>query len=89
VLYKPLFQKILDEPYNDNVVADILLSKMVVNKMVLYPFISVQRYFGYSDVSQGNNDDKEMLNRNFSLANRQLKRIFDAKIAFANAQLIN
>jgi methylmalonyl-CoA mutase cobalamin-binding subunit len=85
ILYKPVFQKILDEPYNNKVVADILLSKMVINKMVIFPFISVQKYFGYSDVSQGNNDDKEMLNRNFSMANRQLKRIFDAKTTFPDS----
>jgi hypothetical protein len=58
---------------------------MVINKMVIFPFISVQKYFGYSDVSQGNNDDKEMLNRNFSMANRQLKRIFDAKTTFPDS----
>lgn len=85
ILYKPLFQKILDEPYDNNVIADILLSKMVINKMVFFPFISVQKYFGYSDVSKGNNDDKEMLIRNFSMANRQLERIFAAKTTFADS----
>lgn len=88
ILYKPVFQKILDEPYNNNVVADILLSKMVINKMVFFPFISVQKYFGYSDVSKGNNDDKEMLIRNFTRANAQLKRIYEAKAAYVDSNLI-
>jgi hypothetical protein len=88
ILYKPLFQKILDEPYNNNVIADILLSKMVFNKMCFFPFISVQKYFGYSDVSKGNNDDKEMLIRNFTRANAQLKRIYEAKAAYIDSQLI-
>jgi len=84
VLYKPVFQKILDEPYDGKVVADILLSNIVINKMVLFPFISVQKYFGYSDVSKGNNDNKELLLQNFARANARLTRIFDAKSTFVD-----
>ena len=36
-------------------VADEFLSRILTNKMVLYPFISVQREFGYSDVTPSNN----------------------------------
>lgn len=84
ILYRPVFQKILDEPYNDDVIPDILLSDLVANKMVLYPFISTQKYFGYSDVSQGNNDDKEMVVRNFAWASNELKKIYKAKNDFVN-----
>jgi len=84
ILYKPVFQKILDEPYNNKVIPDILLSDLVINKMVLYPFISIQRYFGYSDVSKLNHEDKEMVATNFAWANDKLKKIYGAKAAFIN-----
>jgi GR25 family glycosyltransferase involved in LPS biosynthesis len=51
VLYKDMFRLVLDEPFDEKVSADGKLSELVVNKAVLYPFVSVQREFGYSDVS--------------------------------------
>ena len=45
IYYKPVFEKILNEPYDHKVIVDILLSHMVINKMVIFPFISVQKVF--------------------------------------------
>ena len=55
VIYKKFYQKILDEPFDLSVTADNLLSELTSNKMVLFPFISIQRDFGYSDVTDGHN----------------------------------
>ena len=41
----------MNEPYNEDVVADGKLSEIIVRKMVLFPFISIQKEFGYSDIS--------------------------------------
>ncbi len=51
VLYRSIFQPVLDETFDTTVSADGKLSEMVINKAVLFPFVSIQREFGYSDVS--------------------------------------
>lgn len=40
VLFKDIFQAIINEPYNDTVNPTALLSEITSNKMLLYPFIS-------------------------------------------------
>lgn len=49
VLYKKVFELILGESFDETITADGKLSEMVVNKAVLFPFVSVQREFGHSD----------------------------------------
>lgn len=56
VVFKPLFRKILDYDFKDNDTADGVLSVIAKDKMVIYPFISIQKGFGYSDVTRSNND---------------------------------
>jgi hypothetical protein len=56
VIFKPLFQKILDYDFKDTDTADGVLSAIAQDKMVMYPFISVQKDFGYSDVTRSNNE---------------------------------
>ncbi|WP_346318544.1 hypothetical protein [Chitinophaga sp. YIM B06452] len=51
VLYRNMFRPVLDETFDTTVTADGKLSEIVINKAVLFPFVSVQREFGYSDVS--------------------------------------
>jgi GR25 family glycosyltransferase involved in LPS biosynthesis len=58
VIYSKFFKKILDEPFDNQVTADDFLSALTSNKMVLYPFISIQKDFGYSDVTSSNNQNK-------------------------------
>ncbi|WP_316837736.1 hypothetical protein [Pedobacter nutrimenti] len=50
VVFKQFFQQILDEPFSETVTADGKFSEMTSRKMVIYPFISVQQDFGYSDI---------------------------------------
>lgn len=50
IIYKKFFNKILEEPFDDEVIADKLLSEMTSNKMVLYPFISAKKDLGYSGI---------------------------------------
>lgn len=81
VLYKSVFQKIFDEPYDNQVIADGMLSRITGNIMVCFPFISIQEYFGYSDVTQTFDADKGLLKRMFSRATDRLKKIYTAKAA--------
>jgi len=75
ILYKPVFKKILNEPYDNSVIGDLLLSKMISNKMILYPGISVQKNFGYSDVTSVHNENKDLITDMFSRTKVRLDRI--------------
>ena len=56
VLYRTAFQSILNSTFGKKDVVDEFLSLLLPNKMVLSPFISRQKDFGYSDVTESNND---------------------------------
>jgi len=79
ILFKPAFQKILDAPYDSWVIADGMLSNIVINKMVLYPFISVQKIFGYSDATEIFNVEKDRLEKMFVYAQSRLERIYSTR----------
>lgn len=55
IIFKQLFKPLLDEPFDDSVTADGILTELAANKIVLFPFISSQKGFGYSDVNEINN----------------------------------
>lgn len=55
IIYKRFFSKILTAEFKENDTLDDFLSNFTPNKMVLYPFISIQKEFGYSDVTKSNN----------------------------------
>lgn len=56
VVYKKMFKKILKYKFQEYDVADIVLSYLTSNKMVLHPFISHQKDFGHSDVTPIHNE---------------------------------
>ncbi|NSL85523.1 glycosyl transferase [Chitinophaga sp. Mgbs1] len=66
VVYRSFFQRILDEPFDRTVIADQLFSTMTGNKMVLYPFVSQQKDFGYSDVTPVHNERQGLVQRMFA-----------------------
>lgn len=51
VVYKKVFRDILEENYDENMTVDGKISSISYNKMVIYPFVSVQKDFGYSDIT--------------------------------------
>jgi len=76
VIYRSLFKRILDEPFDDELLtADGLLSDITSNKQVLFPFISVQRDFGYSDVTSSNNLVKGRVEQMFETGRERLEAI--------------
>lgn len=60
VIYRQAFSKILNAKFNDTDVADEFLSRILTNKLITLPFISIQRDFGYSDVTIANNRKGEI-----------------------------
>ncbi|SHM45708.1 hypothetical protein [Mucilaginibacter sp. OK098] len=75
VLYKKTFESVLREPFDDSVVADILLSRIISNKMILSPPVSVQQNFGYSDVSAIHNKNTNLVDEMFSRCNARLAQL--------------
>lgn len=77
VLYRTAFQSILDSTFGEKDVADEFLSLLLSNKMVLYPFISRQKDFGYSDVTASNNN-KGQIEDLFDQTEARLNKMMEA-----------
>ncbi len=75
VVYKKFFQKILDYKFKDDDTADGVISQLSNNLMTLYPFISRQKEFGYSDITQGNKDNPNLITQHFERADAYLSAI--------------
>jgi GR25 family glycosyltransferase involved in LPS biosynthesis len=82
VIYKEFFQQILDEPYDKKIVADLAYSRMTGYKMLLYPFISTQKDFGYSDITAIHTEVKGLVSNMFIQSAAKLKQIHDAYIKY-------
>ncbi|MDP9958730.1 hypothetical protein [Chryseobacterium lathyri] len=73
VIYSRFFEQILNADFGPDDTADNFLSQLTANKMVLYPFISVQKDFGYSDITAENNIPGNIENY-FKAADHTLKK---------------
>lgn len=75
VIFKPLFYKILAYDFKDTDTADGVLSVIARDKMTLYPFISIQRDFGYSDVTRANLEISGLITNHFKQSALRLEII--------------
>lgn len=57
IVYKRFFKDILKAEYDDHMSVDGILSSISANKMVMYPFASIQKDFGYSDITVRNSSE--------------------------------
>lgn len=73
VIYNSFFDKILSYEFKEDDTADGVLSKLSCNKMVIYPFISEQKDFGYSDVTESNMSNKGRIREHFNCSNKRFK----------------
>jgi len=86
VIYKSLFQRILDTPFDDKVTADGIFSQITSNKLVTFPFISIQKYLGYSDINIANNN-AENLNKRFRSTSLHLEKMKNITKLYSNSHL--
>lgn len=80
ILYRPIFSKIREVKFQSTDTADEILSQITSHKMVLYPFVSVQIDFGYSDVTVRNNNERGLIDHYFKRTSARLekyKRVYD------------
>lgn len=75
VVFRKFFQKVLDEPFDETIINDIKISRMTGDKMIIYPFISTQKDFGYSDVTPLHNSHKGIVQEMFSHSSNRLEKI--------------
>ncbi|REC80498.1 glycosyl transferase [Chryseobacterium elymi] len=81
VIYNRFFEQILNADFGPDDTADNFLSQLTADKMVLYPFISVQKDFGYSDITAENNITGSIENY-FKTADHALKQYQEKYIKF-------
>jgi GR25 family glycosyltransferase involved in LPS biosynthesis len=55
IIFKKFFKTILNAEFKIGQAADYKISSLTNNKYLIYPFISIQKEFGYSDVTTNNN----------------------------------
>lgn len=60
IIFNSLFEKIINAEFNRFNAADFKISILTRNKFLIYPFISVQKDFGYSDATPRNNSIKSV-----------------------------
>lgn len=75
VVYRELYQRILNYEFKDTDTVDGVLSQLADKKIVLYPFVSRQTTFGYSDITQSNQENPELILTHFHTADRRMKLI--------------
>ena len=80
VVYNRFFDKMLDYSFQDTDTADGVISKLATNKMVIYPFISEQKDFGYSDVTQSNMEQQGKIREHFAKANKRMEFVSQSNI---------
>src|SRR5690625_2786951 len=80
VVFKRFFHRIINETYDDTVLANRLLSEMTTNKLLLYPFISTQKDFGYSDCTELIDRHPEKISIFFRTSIRRIDAIYKASL---------
>ncbi len=55
IVFQRAYSRIIAEETDEGFITDVRLSQILNNIFVIYPYISIQREFGYSDVTQNNN----------------------------------
>jgi len=56
IIFKKFYEKILSARFSETDVADHKISSLSDKKFIIFPFISTQKEFGYSDVTKRNNE---------------------------------
>jgi GR25 family glycosyltransferase involved in LPS biosynthesis len=80
VVYKKLFKKILKYKFHNTNTADGVISELSSNIMLLCPFISIQKDFGYSDITKEHNEQQGLVSIMFNKTAKRLQNVKEAYI---------
>lgn len=75
VIFSSFFDKMLNYSFKDTDTADGVISQLAINKMVIHPFISEQKDFGYSDVTRSNMEQKGLIRELFLKSSARIEYI--------------
>lgn len=84
VIYRRAFPLILAAGFGRKDVADEFLSRLLANKLVVYPFVSEQTDFGYSDVTTSNNRNGQ-ITEHFANSRRRAELLLRAVLEYHTA----
>lgn len=87
IIYEKFFSQILNHPFDHTVIADQVLSNMTINKMILYPFVSTQKDFGYSDVTPFHNQCQGVVQSMFSASAKKIENFKNALSKIENVSV--
>jgi hypothetical protein len=85
IIFKKFFDKILQANFSETDVADFKISSLSENKLLIYPFISTQKEFGYSDVTIKNNQT-ERVERIFDESAKRLQLLSNVASFYKTSQ---
>lgn len=85
VIYRKAYDSILSYRFADADVADDVLSRLFTNKLVVFPFVSEQKDFGYSDVTASNNKEGQ-ITAHFQRSWKVAFRIHEAVLRYHAAE---
>lgn len=86
VIFKNFYRKILNADFLHGEAADYKMSELSDQIYFIYPFISIQKDFGYSDVTQSNNEKNRVVelfkdSDNLVKATKQVVSFYKKKIS--------
>lgn len=82
-LYKNIFPKMLKYKFKKTDAADLVLASLTSHKMVLYPYISRQKDFGYSDITPQHNEQPGLVQEMFKRTEARLEILQNAYLKYA------
>ena len=88
VIFKKFYQTILDAPFTELDQADYKISDLTDKKFVIYPFMSIQKDFGYSDVTRRNHEERRV-ERLFEEASERFFLLQKVKTGYSNCTISN
>jgi hypothetical protein len=88
VIFKKFYQTILDASFTEFDQADYRISGLTDKKFVIYPFISIQKDFGYSDVTKRNHEERRV-ERLFEEASEKFSLLRKVKANYSNNRIFN
>lgn len=85
IIFKKMYSTILSADFTENDFADFKISELTENIFVIHPFISIQKEFGYSDVTPQNNE-KDRVKNLFISTDKTLKYLKKVKKFYSNGK---
>lgn len=75
ILYRRFFRRVLDEPFDESIIGGLKISQLAANKMILFPFVSIRKYFDCGNVTPPNEEQKELAQNTFRESGNRLRII--------------